>query len=162
MKMEKYQETKKDWYVKATLKKQASIIVKLFPLLQYWKVLGSYLHMQHTEVSKSIRWMLKSAFLNGTSGEEVYIEQLEGFVDPDKKDMVCKLKKALYGLKQAPSTWYERLNNYLIQIVFRKQIIIVVCISRKDQITRLYWQRYLCMTLYLQGMMIYAKNFQRK
>ena len=63
---------------------------------------------------------VKSAFLNGILDEEVYIEQLEGFVDPVKKNMVCKLHKALYGLKQAPRAWYERLHNYLIQIGFQR------------------------------------------
>ena len=63
---------------------------------------------------------VKSAFLNGILDEEVYIEQHEGFIDPDKKDMVCKLHKALYGLKQAPRAWYERLHNYLIQIGFQR------------------------------------------
>ena len=43
---------------------------------------------------------VKSAFLNGIIDEEVYIEQLEGFFDPNKKDMVCKLHKALYVLNQ--------------------------------------------------------------
>ena len=38
---------------------------------------------------------VKSTFLNGILDEEVYIEQPKGFVDPDKKDMVCKLHKAL-------------------------------------------------------------------
>ena len=61
---------------------------------------------------------VKSAFLNGILDEEVYIEQPEGFMDPDKKEIVCKLHKALYGLKQAPRAWYERLHNYLIQIGF--------------------------------------------
>ena len=42
---------------------------------------------------------VKSPFLNGILHEEVYIEQPEGFVDPEKWDMVCKLHKALYGLK---------------------------------------------------------------
>ena len=42
---------------------------------------------------------VKSTFLNGILDEEVYIEQPEGFLDLDKRDMVCKLHKALYGLK---------------------------------------------------------------
>ena len=61
---------------------------------------------------------VKFSFLNVILDEEVYIEQPEGFVDPDKRDMVCKLHKALYGLKQDPRAWYERLHNYLIQIGF--------------------------------------------
>ena len=40
MKMDKSLETKQDWYVKATLKKKALIMVKNLPLLQDWKVLG--------------------------------------------------------------------------------------------------------------------------
>ena len=63
---------------------------------------------------------VKSAFLNGILDEEVYIEQPKGFIDLDKRDMVCKLHKALYGLKQAPRAWYERLHNYLIQIGFQR------------------------------------------
>ena len=44
---------------------------------------------------------VRSTFLNGILNEEVYIEQPKGFVDPRKKDMICKLHKALYGLKKA-------------------------------------------------------------
>lgn len=63
---------------------------------------------------------IKSTFLNGILEVEVYIEQLEGFFDPSKKNMVCKLHKALYGLKQAPRVWYERLHNYLVKIGFSR------------------------------------------
>ncbi|GKA79467.1 retrovirus-related pol polyprotein from transposon TNT 1-94 [Tanacetum coccineum] len=45
---------------------------------------------------------VKIDFLNCKLKEEVYISQLEGFVDQDNPSHVYKLKKALYGLKQAP------------------------------------------------------------
>ncbi|KAJ9536507.1 hypothetical protein OSB04_un000344 [Centaurea solstitialis] len=63
---------------------------------------------------------VKSAFLNGVLHEEVYIEQPEGFVDPDFPDHVCILDKALYGLKQAPRAWYETLTNHLLSKGFKR------------------------------------------
>ncbi|GJX25200.1 retrovirus-related pol polyprotein from transposon TNT 1-94 [Tanacetum coccineum] len=42
---------------------------------------------------------VKTVFLNGELKEEVYVSQLEGFVDPDHPTHVYRLKKALYGLK---------------------------------------------------------------
>ena len=56
---------------------------------------------------------VKTAFLNGTIDEEVYIEQPLGFEVKEGKAYVCKLKKALYGLKQAPRVWYTRMDAYL-------------------------------------------------
>ncbi|GKF13387.1 retrovirus-related pol polyprotein from transposon TNT 1-94 [Tanacetum coccineum] len=48
---------------------------------------------------------VKTAFLNGILGEEVYVSQPEGYVDQDNLNHVYKLKKALYGLKQDPRAW---------------------------------------------------------
>nr|GFA03516.1 copia protein [Tanacetum cinerariifolium] len=45
---------------------------------------------------------VKTAFVNGPLKEEVYVAQLDGFVDPDHPEKVYRLRKALYGLKQAP------------------------------------------------------------
>ena len=44
---------------------------------------------------------IKSAYLNGDLDEEIYMDQLKGFVVPGKENLVCLLKKAIYGLKQA-------------------------------------------------------------
>nr|GEZ03224.1 hypothetical protein [Tanacetum cinerariifolium] len=50
---------------------------------------------------------VKTAFLNGELKEEVYVSQLEGFVDPDHPTRVYRLKKALYVLKHAPRAWMD-------------------------------------------------------
>ncbi|GJW70685.1 retrovirus-related pol polyprotein from transposon TNT 1-94, partial [Tanacetum coccineum] len=64
---------------------------------------------------------IKTAFLNGPLKEEVYVAQLEGFVDPDHPEKVYLLRKALYGLiKQAPRAWYDELSNFLMSKGFTK------------------------------------------
>ena len=40
-----------------------------------------------------------TAFLNGNLKEEIYMQQPSGYMQPDKNELVCKLKKSLYGLK---------------------------------------------------------------
>ncbi|GJR04743.1 retrovirus-related pol polyprotein from transposon TNT 1-94 [Tanacetum coccineum] len=63
---------------------------------------------------------VKTAFLNGLLKEEVYVSQLEGFIDPEFPNHVYRLKKALYGLKQAPRAWYDKLSSFLIEHGFTK------------------------------------------
>jgi len=63
---------------------------------------------------------VKSAFCNGDLEEEVYIEQLEGFILGNDAKLVCGLKKALYGLKKAPRPWHYHLDKYLHQQGFTK------------------------------------------
>ncbi|KAI3827539.1 hypothetical protein L1987_01616 [Smallanthus sonchifolius] len=63
---------------------------------------------------------VKSAFLYGKNGEEVYVKQPPGFVDPAHPNQVFKLDKALYGLHQAPRAWYETLSGYLLSNNFRR------------------------------------------
>ncbi|GKB71029.1 retrovirus-related pol polyprotein from transposon TNT 1-94 [Tanacetum coccineum] len=62
----------------------------------------------------------KTAFLNSPLKEEVFVSQLDGFVDPDFPNYVYRLKKALYGLKQAPIAWYDKLSSFLIDYHFTK------------------------------------------
>ena len=44
---------------------------------------------------------VKTTFLNGDLGEEVYMDQLDDFLTIRKDYLVCKLRKSIYGLKQA-------------------------------------------------------------
>ncbi|KAG2404035.1 Retrovirus-related Pol polyprotein from transposon TNT 1-94 Protease [Vigna angularis] len=63
---------------------------------------------------------VKSAFLNGTLEEEVYVEQPGGYEVKGKENKVYRLKKALYGLKQAPRAWYKRIDSYFLQHGFQR------------------------------------------
>lgn len=42
---------------------------------------------------------VKTAFLNIELNEEIYIQQLDGFLHKYQPDMVCKLRRSIYSLK---------------------------------------------------------------
>ena len=54
---------------------------------------------------------VKMAYLHGVLKEEIYMEQLEGFVAQGDNDKVCKLVLSLYGLKQAGRVWNRTFAN---------------------------------------------------
>jgi hypothetical protein len=62
---------------------------------------------------------VKSAFLNGSIKEEVYVEQPPGSEDSEYPTHVYKLLKALYELKQAPRSWYECLRDFILTNGFK-------------------------------------------
>jgi hypothetical protein len=45
---------------------------------------------------------IKTAFLNSSIKERVFMKQPQGWVVPGKQHLVCELNKSLYGLKQSP------------------------------------------------------------
>lgn len=63
---------------------------------------------------------MKSAYLNGRLQEDLYMEQPNGFVEPGKEKLVCKLEKSLYGLKQAAKVWNETINGILKELGFKQ------------------------------------------
>ena len=71
---------------------------------------------------------VKTAFLHGELGEEIYMKQIEVFIVPGKEHLVCQLKKALYGLKQAPRQWYKRFDAFMVDKVIHVVITIIVFI----------------------------------
>jgi Reverse transcriptase (RNA-dependent DNA polymerase) len=56
----------------------------------------------------------KTAFLNGESDVELYIEKPEGFDDRRYPNKFLRLNKSLYGLKQAPRIWCLLLCSVII------------------------------------------------
>ena len=65
---------------------------------------------------------MKTAFLHGDLDETIYMEQPEGFIDKEKKQMVCRLKKSLYGFKQAPRQWYKKFDSFMDSQGYNKTI----------------------------------------
>ena len=58
-----------------------------------------------------------TAFLNGDLDEIIYMDLPEGH---EQVGMICQLLRSLYGLKQAPRQWYQKLENCLKSIGFRR------------------------------------------
>ena len=56
---------------------------------------------------------VKMAYLHGVFKEEIYMEQLEGFIAEGDEDKVCKLMHSLYGLKQAGQVWSKTFANII-------------------------------------------------
>nr|GEW07257.1 hypothetical protein [Tanacetum cinerariifolium] len=76
---------------------------------------------------------VKTAFLHGSLKEDMYVCQLEGFIDVNHPSHIYKLKKALYGLKQAPRAWYDELSLFLLQNHFFKGTIDPTLFIRRFQ-----------------------------
>ena len=66
---------------------------------------------------------VKTAFLHGDLHEEIYMQQLEGFVSKGKEQLVCKLNKSLYGLKQAPRDWYHKFHSFMLSQGYKRNDI---------------------------------------
>ena len=54
---------------------------------------------------------VKSAFLNGEVGEEIFVYPPEGMELPENQ--VLKLVKSLYGLKKSPHYWNKKFNAFM-------------------------------------------------
>nr|GEV31143.1 peroxidase 72 [Tanacetum cinerariifolium] len=62
---------------------------------------------------------VKKAFLNGDLEEEIYMNQLEGFIAPGQEIKVCRIVKSLYGLKQALKQWHQKFNHTMLESGFK-------------------------------------------
>ena len=61
-----------------------------------------------------IQFDITSAYLHDTLKEGLYMERLEGYKAPGKRDWVWRLKKGLYGLEKAGRTWEKGVNSHMV------------------------------------------------
>ena len=61
---------------------------------------------------------VKTAYLFGEVDEEIYMDQLEGFIVKGQEKKVCQLKKSIYGLKQSALQWNKQLHKSLLEMGF--------------------------------------------
>ncbi|GJV82084.1 putative ribonuclease H-like domain-containing protein [Tanacetum coccineum] len=76
---------------------------------------------------------VKSAFLNGTIDEEVYVSQPPSFVDHDHPKKVYMVVKALYGLHQVPRAWYATMSTFLEEHGYRRGSIDKTLFIKKNK-----------------------------
>jgi len=96
---------------------------------------------------------VKCAFLNGPLEEDVYVTQPPGFEVKWKKQMVYKLHKALYSLKQAPRAWNKRIDQFRLQIGFKK------CkVEYGMYVHKLNEENITMMWLYVDGLLVTGSN----
>ena len=58
---------------------------------------------------------IKSAYLNVTLKETIYMKPPQGVLKPGEEGKVCHLVKGLYGLKQAGCGWYQEMSQVLVK-----------------------------------------------
>uniref|UniRef100_A0AAV1TYA3 Reverse transcriptase Ty1/copia-type domain-containing protein n=1 Tax=Peronospora matthiolae TaxID=2874970 RepID=A0AAV1TYA3_9STRA len=77
---------------------------------------------------------VKTAFLNGSLNEDIYMDQPDGYLEATQPDYVCKLKRSLYGLKQSPRMWNQTIDGFMIKMGFKKcESDHCIYIKRDDQ-----------------------------
>ena len=99
---------------------------------------------------------MKMTFLHGNLEEEIYMQQPEGFKEPDKQKLVCRLKKSLYGLKQSLRQWYMRFDAFMLQKGFSRckhdSYVYLKVLGDKS---------YIYLLLYVDDMLILARNMTK-
>lgn len=81
---------------------------------------------------------VKTAFLNGTLQEEIYMHIPQGLSGGN--DEVCKLNKAIYGLKQAARCWFEVFERTMKEIGFENSSVdrCIYVLDKGDTLKNIY------------------------
>jgi hypothetical protein len=97
---------------------------------------------------------VKTAFLNGTLDEEIYMSQPDGFIEKGKETMVCKLNRSIYGLKQASRQWYLLFDNAITSYGFS--------MTEGDHCiySKIEGNKFVLLSLYVDDILIASNDFE--
>ena len=96
---------------------------------------------------------MKTTFLHGELDEQIYLQQPEGFKEPGKEGLVCRLTKSLYSLKQTIRQWYKRFDTFIVSCGYTCcEFDYCVYFRKLDDGSFIY------LTLYVDDMLIAAKS----
>ena len=109
----------------------------------------------NTLLDLELEWLdVKKPFLHGDLDEEIYMDQLEGFVQGCGKRLVCKLRKSFYGLKQLPKQWYKKFDSFMVsQNFIRSEYDHCVYFKSFNDI-------FIILVLYVDDMLIVSKRLE--
>ena len=84
---------------------------------------------------------VKTAFLNGSLEEDIYMIQSDGFKAKGQEDKVRKLLKSIYGLKQASRSWNIRFDQAIKTYGFEQTLMnhVFINVSRTRKWFSLYF-----------------------
>lgn len=78
---------------------------------------------------------VKIIFLNIYLKENIYMQQLKGYVKLGREHLVCKLRKILYGLIQVSKAWYKWIDSYILKDKLKKNNVnTYVYIKSKEEV----------------------------
>ncbi|GJY55807.1 retrotransposon protein, putative, ty1-copia subclass [Tanacetum coccineum] len=99
------------------------------------------------------KWLYKKK--TDIDDENIYMEQLEGYVDQKYPNGVCKLQRAIYGLKQVSRQWNKRFDEEIKRFGFIQNCD-ELCVYRKASGSDVVF-----LILYVDDILIMGNNIPR-
>ena len=118
-----------------------SLVVKLNAIRSVLSIVTvEELHLEQLDVN--------TAFLYGDLKEEIYMQQLKGFLVKGKEKLICRLTKSLYSLKQTPRQWYKKFDGFLQRHGYNKCNADHCCYFKRFE------SNYIILLLYVDDMLV--------
>jgi hypothetical protein len=97
---------------------------------------------------------IKSAYLNATLWDDIYMRAPPGYLKPEDERKVLKLLRSLYGLKQAGFEWSEELEEFFLDAGFTRSQVDRAAYYRRAE------EEHTVMTVSVDDMAVTSKHLE--